>query len=211
MSMFCFQCEQTMKGTGCTIQGVCGKDVPTALEQDNLTAEMINLAAAVTISSKHSKKAVELIIDGLFTCVTNVDFDHAKVAEVKEKVIKEREKIQKENNITSVLYKPQDLWQGDTDDRSLRSTLLFGLRGMSAYAHHAKVLGVEDEEVNNWFIKGLNSFTQNLTIEERLSLIMEFGKVNLRCMEILDQANTAAYGTPEPAKVTTNIEKALLL
>lgn len=207
MSMFCFQCEQTMKGTGCTIQGVCGKSESTAREQDELTAEMITLAAAVTAAGKSTRRALELTVDGLFTCITNVDFDQQAVAKIKEEVKSEREKIEKENNIKTEPYNYKYLWIGDSDQRSLRSALLFGLRGMAAYAHHARVLGVEDAPVNEWFFKGLNSFNIDLSVEERINLLMEFGKINLRCMEILDQANTSAYGTPLPTKVTCNIEK----
>lgn len=207
MSMFCFQCEQTMKGTGCTIQGVCGKNETTAHEQDNLTAEMINLASVVIKAGKSSQKTVNLVVDGLFTCITNVDFDENVVRSLTEKVEQERKSLEASSGVKADLYNPADLFSGDTDDRSLRSTLLFGLRGMAAYAHHARILGIEDKEVNEWFFKGLNSFNQKLSIDERLNLIMEFGKVNLRCMEILDEANTKTYGTPEPTKVTTNIEK----
>ncbi|WP_428898486.1 hydroxylamine reductase [Parelusimicrobium proximum] len=206
MSMFCFQCEQTMKGTGCTIAGVCGKQEDTAHEQDKLTAEIINLSRAA-LKGKRTKESDKLIVDSLFTCVTNVDFDTQVVVALKDKVIKEREKIEKENNIKVDLFDYKTLWEGDKDDVSLRSALLFGMRGMAAYAHHARVLGKEDDGVNAWFYKGLVSIGDKHTADERLNLIMEFGKINLRCMEILDEANTGAYGTPEPTKVTHNIEK----
>jgi len=198
-----------MNGKGCTIQGVCGKTEPTAGEMDKLTAEMINLSAAVTAAGKSTEEAVRLVVDGLFTCITNVDFDQTVIEELKNKVVKERAKIETAANVKITPYNPANLFSdtGDIDDRSLRSALLFGLRGMAAYAHHARILGLEDKEVNEWFFKGLNSFNQKLSIDERLNLIMEFGKVNLRCMEILDEANTKTYGLPEPAKVTTNIEK----
>jgi len=197
-----------MKGTGCTIQGVCGKSEPTALEQDKLTAELINLAAAVTAAGKSTGEAVRLAVDGLFTCISNVDYDRQVVEDLKNEVIKERQKIENAAGVKITPYNPGTLFVGgDVDDRSLRSALLFGMRGMSAYAHHARVLGLQDKNVDEWFFKGLNSFNQKLSIEERLNLIMEFGKVNLRCMEILDEANTKTYGTPEPTKVTTNIEK----
>jgi len=197
-----------MKGKGCTIQGVCGKNEPTAKEQDRLTAELINLAAAVTAAGKSTDNAARLAVDGLFTCISNVDYDEKTVEALKNEVIKERELIEKSAKIKITPYKPENLFLGgDVDDTSLRSALLFGLRGMAAYAHHARVLGIQDKNVNDWFFKGLNSFNQKLSAEERLNLIMEFGKINLRCMEILDEANTKTYGTPEPTKVTTNIEK----
>ena len=207
MSMFCFQCEQTARGTGCTIQGVCGKNEPTAEEQDKLTAELINLSAAVIAAGKSTEEAIRLTLEGLFTCVTNVSYDPQAAETIKNKVIKERERIEKEAKVKITPYDYKHLWEGDIDERSLRSTLLFGIRGMAAYAYHARILGMQDKKVNECFFKGLNSFNQKLSAEERLNLIMEFGKENLRCMEILDEAHTKTYGTPEPTKVTTNIEK----
>ena len=99
------------------------------------------------------------------------------------------------------------LWSGDPDIVSLRSTLLLGLRGMAAYAYHAYHLGKEDEDVNNWFHKGMRALGEEHSVEEWLDLLMEFGKINLRCMELLDEANTSAYGHPVPTKVTTIVEK----
>jgi hydroxylamine reductase len=100
-----------------------------------------------------------------------------------------------------------ELFHGDTDLISLRSTLLFGLRGMAAYAHHACVLGKTNDEVTNWLYKGLAAIPENHTVDEWLSLLMEFGQANLKCMALLDEANTGTYGTPAPTRVTCNIEK----
>jgi hydroxylamine reductase len=206
--MFCFQCEQTMGGRGCTIQGVCGKNEPTAKEQDKLTAELINLAAAATAAGRITDEAARITVDGLFMCVSNVDYDEKTVEALKNEVIKERQETEASAKIQITPYKTENLFAGENaDDASLRGALLFGLRGMAAYAHHARVLSLRDKNVDEWFFKGLNSFNQKLSVEERLNLIMEFGKINLRCMEILDEANTKTYGTPEPTKVTTNIEK----
>ncbi len=199
--MFCFQCEQTAKGTGCTMSGVCGKTPVTAQAQDKLTCEMIALAEAV-IKNGSTKRSDELVVDGLFTTITNVNFDAERIYVLKEEITKERERI---GDAEVPSY--ETLFHGDTDMISLRSTLLFGLRGMAAYAHHARILGQEDIEVTQWFYKGLSEFNKDHTVDEWLKLIMEFGQINLKCMALLDKANTGAYGTPEPTKVTSNIEK----
>lgn len=198
-NMFCFQCEQTSGGKGCRNVGVCGKDAITATAQDDLTREMIALARA-GLSVGRTKKADELIVDGLFTTVTNVNFDTQFISYLKDEIKTERERL---------AGQPFDgpLFEGDTDIVSLRSTLLFGMRGMAAYAHHARILGKADDEVTGWFYKGLSELANEHSIDEWLGLLMEFGKVNFRCMELLDEANTSAYGNPSPVRVTYNIEK----
>lgn len=197
--MFCFQCEQTAKGTGCTVSGVCGKQPPVAHAQDELTSEMIGLATATDASRKDH---VDLIVDGLFTTITNVSFDELAIKRLVEKIRKERTALGAGLPIQS-----EELFQGDDNVRSLRSTLLFGLRGMAAYAHHARVLGKRNDEVDAWFIKGMAALAQDHSIEEWLGLLMEFGGVNLKCMETLDAANTGAYGNPVPTEVQLKVEK----
>ena len=99
------------------------------------------------------------------------------------------------------------LWDGTDDIVSLRSTLLFGLKGMAAYAHHAMNLGYQNDNVTTWFYKGLCEVNREHSVEEWIELIMEFGKVNYQCMELLDKANTESFGTPTPTKVHTDIRK----
>ncbi|MCL2334472.1 MAG: hydroxylamine reductase, partial [Endomicrobia bacterium] len=200
--MFCFQCQQTAKGTGCTISGVCGKKPDTAHEQDVLSVEMIALAKAAQNKNAGAESAVDLIVDGLFTTITNVNFDTAKVAELAAKIKAERVKLGGKDCI-----KAGELFHGDKNIVSLRSTMLFGLRGMAAYAHHARVLGKRNAEVDNWFIKGMAALDGKHTIDEWLGLLMELGAVNLKCMALLDEANTGTYGNPVPAQVQMKIEK----
>ncbi|MCL2336736.1 MAG: hydroxylamine reductase, partial [Firmicutes bacterium] len=200
--MFCFQCQQTAKGTGCTVAGVCGKKPDTAHEQDVLTCEMIALAQAMRGKNADSVQAIDLIEDGLFTTITNVNFDTAKVAALAGKVKAEREKLG-----GGEVIRPEDLFHGDKDVISLRSTLLFGLRGMAAYAHHARVLGKRSPEVDHWFVKGMAALADSHTVEEWLGLLMEFGGVNLKCMALLDEANTETYGHPVPTSVSFKVEK----
>ncbi|HAG10662.1 MAG TPA: hydroxylamine reductase [Desulfotomaculum sp.] len=199
--MFCFQCEQTAGGKGCTNSGVCGKKPDVAIKHDELTCALIGLDRAAQVN-KPGRETDELMMQGLFASVTNVNFDIERITELKSLVQNEKEKLGGAEEPPA-----SELWQGDTDIVSLRSTLLFGLRGMAAYAWHAYVLGKKDDEVISWFYKGMRAIGQEHSIEEWLGLIMEFGQVNLKCMALLDEANTSAYGHPVPVKVTTTIEK----
>jgi len=203
--MFCFQCQQTAKGSGCTMSGVCGKKPETAVSQDILTCEMISLAVAIQekyLDYSAEQDLIDLIVDGLFSCLTNVNFDAEKIASLSAKINASRVKL---GGID--IIKHENLFNEDENIRSLRSTLLFGLRGMAAYAHHARVLGKRDREVDNWFIKGMSALGMEHSANEWLGLLMEFGGVNLKCMEILDEANTSAYGDPAPERVSLKIEK----
>jgi len=209
--MFCFQCEQTAKGTGCTVNGVFGKKNDTANLQDILTGELIGLARAVdgNIPTESTHKAV---IDGLFTTVTNVNFNDEAILRQIETVKEEKVKlIQKCGDCAPVCsqnnaYDMALIWEDNKDIRSLKSLLLFGLRGMAAYAHHAYALGHSDDTVNSFFYKGLFALGEAKTTDELLTLVMELGNVNLKCMELLDTANTSAYGKPVPTKVSCSIE-----
>ena len=199
--MFCFQCQQTAGNKACVNTGVCGKKPETALLQDHLIYELIRLAEAAHAAGKHSRLTDRLLMDGLFTTLTNVNFDNTAIKEFTGRVIKERKKLSDED-IPVV-----KLWEGSNDEVSLRSTLLFGLKGMAAYAHHAMNLNYEDENVTKWFYKGLCAVNQEHSAEEWIQLIMEFGQVNFKCMELLDRANTATFGSPSPVKVQTDIKK----
>ena len=195
MNMFCFQCEQTAKGEGCTIQGVCGKKADTANLQDELTSSLIELAN----SGEKNDKNTELLIDGLFITITNVNFDNESI----KNFLNEVKSQKKCNNDFSI----QSVWDCDEDIRSLKSLVLFGLKGMAAYAHHARVLGYKDEDVDNFLYEALQAIANKNTVDELLPLVLKTGEINLKCMELLDRANTETYGNPVPVKVTTNIEK----
>ncbi len=201
-NMFCFQCEQTAKGTGCTVSGVCGKTPPTAHEQDVLTCELISLAQTSEQAGCGLADSVDRIVDGLFTTITNVSFDAGKISRLASQA---REQWESCGGAEAI--QPGELFHGDENLVSLRSTLLFGLRGMAAYAHHARVLGKRDPEVDEWFIKGMAALAAEHSVDEWLSLLMEFGQVNLKCMALLDEANTGAYGDPVPTEVPLKIEK----
>lgn len=199
--MFCFQCQQTAGNNACVRVGVCGKQPETAQLQDDLVYGLIRLASAAEQSGKRTRAATRLMVDGLFTTLTNVNFDNESIRRFTERVKAEEEKLGGYHG------KLVELWKGDTDTVSLRSTLLFGLKGMAAYAHHSMNLGFEDEEVTEWFYKGLFEINREHTVETWLALIMEFGRINLKCMALLDTANTQTFGTPVPARVNVDIKK----
>ena len=210
MSMFCFQCEQTAQGTGCTAGGVCGKKVDIAGLQDSLTGELVGLAR-VAVSGAATSATHKIVIDSLISTATNVNFNSESLRRQIEAVKEEKAKLIRQNGSISArsdsdTYDVARLWESNQDLRSLKSLLLFGLRGMAAYAHHAYVLGKTDEMVNGFFYKGLAAVGDDKTAEELLALVMELGSVNLKCMEMLDTANTNTYGSPVPTKVSCEIE-----
>lgn len=203
MSMFCYQCQQTAHNTDCNGKaGVCGKKESTANYQDNLTSALIGMARAVEKSGS-TKLSDELMLKGLFTTITNVNFNDETLKKLISEVEKEKENICKETDN----YNVNQIWKDNEDIRSLKSLILFGLRGMAAYAYHAFALGVTDKEVTDFFYKGMFALGENYELEDLLSLVLKTGEVNLKCMEILDKANTQAYGTPVPTKVPLTIEK----
>lgn len=199
--MFCFQCQQTAGNSGCVRVGVCGKQPETANLQDDLVYALIRLALAAERSGKRTREAARLMMDGLFTTLTNVNFDNEAIRNFTRRVDEE------EKTLGGYDGEVVELWKGDTDTVSLRSTLLFGLKGMAAYAHHAVNLGYEDPEVTEWFYKGLAELNKLHTVEQWLALIMEFGQVNLKCMALLDAANTGTFGTPVPTRVNVDVKK----
>ena len=212
--MFCYQCEQTVGCTGCTGNaGVCGKKADTAKLQDELTGALIGLARAVGGAETISQSTGQVIIEGLFTTVTNVSFDDAAIRNMIQKVRAEKERLVPDcGNCQSPCgktdeYDMQQLWNADEDIRSLKSLILFGIRGMAAYAYHASVLNYEDAEVNRFFCEALFKIGYEESAETLLPTVLKVGEINLKCMALLDKANTETYGTPEPTNVTLTIEK----
>ena len=202
-NMFCFQCEQTAGCTGCTGKaGVCGKPADTANLQDRLTGALIGLARA-SEGAAPSKARDRLLIEGLFTTVTNVSFDDVAIAALLDRIHAEKNSLSKNDDD----YTMPGLWEDNEDIRSLKSLILFGMKGMAAYAYHALVLGYSDDTVDQFFYKGLRAIGQDLGMDALLPLVIETGNVNLTCMELLDRANTETYGTPVPTTVPLTIEK----
>lgn len=201
--MFCFQCEQTMGGTGCTgCAGVCGKSAAAADLQDELTGALIGLAQ-VCRTAPLSAQTRRLVLEALFTTITNVNFNVDTIQIMIDRVRAEKTALGGQ----AADYDVRQIWEADEDIRSLKSLILFGLRGMAAYAYHALMLGRSSEEVDAFFVKGLAALGEDWGMDELLPIVMETGKVNLTCMALLDEANTTAYGTPTPTTVPLTIEK----
>ena len=233
--MFCYQCEQTAGCAGCTgSTGVCGKTAETARLQDQLVGAMIGLARAAEGVECPGDRVYRTVIEGLFTTLTNVSFDDDAIRAQIEKTHREKERllaapVKKSagprekaagesgaaENAACAAASVQDtvdynlglLWDMDPDIRSLKSLILFGLKGMAAYAYHALMLGASDETVNQFFLTGLREIAKDGTVESLLPTVLKVGEVNLTCMAMLDAANTGTYGTPAPVSVPLMVER----
>ena len=212
--MFCFQCEQTAGCAGCTGKaGVCGKTAEVAELQDQLTGALIGLSRAVDNAPDANEGTWRLMIEGLFTTVTNVSFNEKTIRELIDRVHEEKARLVPGcSGCGSRCGRNDDydmnlLWNAQEDIRSLKSLILFGVRGMAAYAHHAMMLGYADEEVNHFFAKALFAVGEDWDMDALLPIVMEVGEKNLKCMALLDKANTESYGTPAPATVPLTVEK----
>lgn len=231
MGMFCYQCEQTVQGKGCTMKGVCGKEPSTSSLQDLLIYQLHGLGWLANEGRKKNvtDESIDLfIIEALFTTVTNVNFYDATII----KLIRNAEKIKGEfitklknagistdNAPLSVKFSPASTdaaivaqgeahsipaSQSNEDIRSLQQLLVLGLKGLAAYADHAYVLGRKDESIFAFVAEALAALNkENPGVDELVALNMKCGQVNIRTMEILDEANTGTYGHPEPTKVST--------
>ena len=212
--MFCFQCEQTAGCAGCTGKaGVCGKTAEVAELQDQLTGALIGLARAADGDTLATPNTWRLMIEGLFTTVTNVSFNEKTIRTLIDQVHEEKARLVPGcSGCGSRCGRNDDydmnlLWNAQEDIRSLKSLILFGVRGMAAYAHHAMMLGYADEEVNHFFAKALFAVGEDWDMDALLPIVMEVGEKNLKCMALLDKANTESYGTPAPVTVPLTVEK----
>ena len=212
--MFCFQCEQTAGCAGCTGKmGVCGKTYDVAQLQDELTGALIGLARAADNAPDVNAGTWRTMIEGLFTTVTNVNFNEKAVREMIDRVHAEKARLVPNCAACAAScgrtddYDMAQLWNAQEDIRSLKSLILFGVRGMAAYAHHALVLGYTDEEVNRFFAKALLAVGDDWDMNGLLPIVMAVGEKNLKCMALLDKANTESYGTPAPVAVPLTVEK----
>lgn len=232
MSMFCFQCQETAKGTGCTLRGVCGKTDEVANLQDLLLYVLKGISIyniKLKDANPGNKKADKFIIEGLFSTITNVNFDKNYFAEKIKEGLALRDELRDELtkagiNLDKDLHDAA-VWQGESledlekkaalvgvlrtdneDIRSLRELLTYGVKGMAAYAEHAMVLGYESDEVNSFMQKALvATLDDSLTADDLFALVMDAGKYGVEVMALLDKANTSTYGNPEITKVNIGV------
>ncbi|MFA6766112.1 MAG: hydroxylamine reductase [Clostridia bacterium] len=231
MSMFCYQCQEAARGTGCTVRGVCGKTDDVANLQDLL----IYVLKGISIVNLQAKKegqenliAEKFIVDGLFSTITNVNFDRAYFIErIKEGLsirntvklgIRERKyPLSSHDAANWCANNCEELDQkaiqvgflsiADEDIRSLKALVTYGLKGMAAYYEHALNLGFEDKSVMDFIQLALVKTLEELSADELVALVMETGKHGVKAMALLDKANTQTYGHPEISKVSIGVRK----
>jgi hydroxylamine reductase len=234
--MFCFQCEQTAKGEGCTKVGVCGKSHEVATLQDLLVYALKGLSQYAAEGRKVGVVDSEVnrfTCEATFSTLTNVDFDPDRFVELINKCVSLRDslaaKVKTAGGKTDfgdgpAVFKPADtqeamITQGekvgvksdpsiDPDIHSLQQTIIYGLKGVSAYADHARILGQEDDKVYAFIHEGLAAtLDKSLGVNELVGLALKCGEINLRAMELLDAGNAGNYGKPVPTKVPLGPKK----
>lgn len=230
MGMFCYQCQEASKGVGCTLRGVCGKTDDTARLQDLLIYTLKGLAIVNQEARKHglnSENTDSFVIDGLFSTITNVNFDkNYFVGKIKEGLnLRESIKNQlKSNGVELNNLHDAATWSADEsefdekalsvgvlateneDIRSLRELITYGIKGMAAYAFHAANLGFKDPNISEFIEKALvATLDDSLSANDYVSLALEAGKYGVDVMALLDKANTSTYGNPEITKVNIGV------
>lgn len=231
-SMFCYQCEQTVGGKGCTKLGVCGKTPEVANLQDLLIYQLKGISCyAKPLIDKGElidKTIVEFVENGLFTTLTNVNFDvevHIQMLKDSQKIKESlRRKAPKGDYPDAATYNLSDTKQEmlkdavkagimydqelDADIRSLRSTILYGLKGISAYGHQARFIDFYSDQVDQFYFRALEIITNdNVEVEELIRWVMRTGEIAIEVMRVLDDANTTRYKNPTPHKVNVRTKK----
>lgn len=234
--MFCFQCEQTAKGTGCTALGVCGKKPDVAALQDLLIHAVKGLSQVAVEGRKAGVSDREVNVftcEAVFSTLTNVDFDPERLVGLVRRCVDLRERLTAKVKAAGgsasfpsgpAAFTPADTIEGlvrqgeehgfmadpaeNPDIRSLKETLVYGLKGVCAYADHAQILGQEDEKVYAFIHEGLAAtLRKDLGLDDWVDLVLGCGEANLRAMELLDAGNTGTYGDPVPTKVPLGAKK----
>ena len=227
--MFCYQCQETAGCTGCKIVGVCGKTSDVAYLQDLLiyiTKGISEILVRLREEGKEELREIDiLVIENLFTTITNVNFNSEDLKDKIERTLKVKEKLlnrlgNKEGLSKAALIsiKREEflvkieeagiLFEKDEDKRSLKEMIVYGLKGLAAYLKHGAVLNEIDDSINLFIEKALaETLKQNITVEELISLVLEVGKYGVAGMELLDRANTKNYGDPEITKVNLGVGK----
>ncbi len=234
--MFCFQCEQTAKNQGCEKVGVCGKQPDVAALQDLLVYMLKGLSKVAVEGRKvgvNEKDVNVFTLEALFATLTNVDFDPERFVELIQRTYELKESLKEkvkakggeiDESDIAVSFKPASskeelVKEGEKhgvkadpelgeDILSLRETLIYGLKGVCAYADHAQILGQEDDVIYSFVQEALaKTLDKSLSVDDYLGLVLKCGEVNLRTMELLDAGNTSTYGHPVPTKVPLGHKK----
>ena len=227
--MFCYQCQETAGCTGCKMVGVCGKTPDVAYLQDLLiyiTKGISEILVRLREEGKEELREVDiLVIENLFTTITNVNFNNEdlkdkieKSLKVKENLLKRLENKEELSKAALISIKREEflvkveeagiLFEKDEDKRSLKEMIIYGLKGLAAYLKHGAVLKEIDDNINLFIEKALaETLKQDITVEELIALVLEVGKYGVAGMELLDRANTKNYGDPEITKVNIGVGK----
>ena len=227
--MFCYQCQETAGCTGCKMVGVCGKTPDVAYLQDLLiyiTKGISEILVRLREEGKEELKEVDiLVIENLFTTITNVNFNNEDLKDKIEKSLKVKEnllnRLENKEELSKAalisikreefLVKVEEagiLFEKDEDKRSLKEMIIYGLKGLAAYLKHGAVLKEIDDNINLFIEKALaETLKQDITVEELIALVLEVGKYGVAGMELLDRANTKNYGDPEITKVNIGVGK----
>ncbi len=231
-NMFCYQCQETAKGSGCTVKGVCGKTSTTSNNMDLLLFVVRGVSVIATELRKAGKSIAPevngFVTDALFSTITNANFDDESILARVEKGLKLRTQLQTEAKKAGIdLPQVEELtWDGNTatynavaakvgilretneDFRSLKELMIYGLKGMAAYHEHAMRLGFEDEAIHAFMQDALaKTATNGLTLEEWIGTVLKTGEMGVQTMALLDKANTTRYGNPEITKVNIGAGK----
>ncbi|SHJ58267.1 hydroxylamine reductase [Propionispora hippei] len=231
-AMFCYQCEQTFGGKGCTKSGVCGKTPEIANLQDLLIYQLKGISCyakeLIDQGKPIDKEVVKFVENSLFTTLTNVNFDvgvHVKLLQESQKIKEQlRSQAPQKNYPDAATYNLSDSKEAmlkdavkagimydqtlDPDIRSLRSTVLYGLKGISAYGHQARFINFYSDQVDNFYFQGLEATTNdNLTLDDMIRVVMRTGNMSVEVMKVLDEANTTTYQNPSPHQVDVNPKK----
>lgn len=198
--MKCRQCEETIAGTGCTRNGVCGKDNELAGLQDVLIGKLIDLSVSLGTGDDIPQDIDDIIVSNLFMTLSNTNFDKDAFRGSINKI----QNILDEKGYDSGYGFSIDLLEKEGDIGSLKEILLYGIKGLAAYYHHARVLGGSDPSIPSFIRKGLSSIPASPSAEELIGLCLECGSVGVACMALLDGCNTETYGSPEITSVSTH-------
>lgn len=231
MSMFCFQCQETAQNRGCTVRGVCGKTPDVANLQDLLVFLLKGISVlASALREKGEKvpaKANRFVMESLFMTITNANFDKERFVKrvhealsLRDELLEALGSVPEERGSDSLSWRAESveemeakaatvgiLQTEDVDVRSLRELLIYGLKGMAAYAEHAFNLGFEQEEIFIFMQDALVATTQDLSVEELTGWVLRCGEYGVKTMALLDKANTTTYGSPEITKVNIGVRK----
>lgn len=223
MSMFCYQCQEAAQCTGCTVKGMCGKEESTAKLQDLLIHSLKGLAATAKAKGPVEQPVGRFMAEGLFATITNANFDNDRICALIKQAVQLRDGIKAalpsdtelpdaakftlgsdEENMT-LAAKVGVLSTSNEDVRSLRELIIYGLKGVAAYADHAAVLGYNNDDIYEFIAEALNSTTQDLSVDELVGLTLKTGEYAVTTMALLDEANTTTYGNPEITEVNIGV------